>query len=62
MVRTSAVVGAGLSLLPPPMKSIAVRLVVRSGLTMVSQCFHTGRSTSAAVRQVCDVSSSTNAW
>src|SRR5690349_9024489 len=51
--------GGGLPLEPPAISRSAVRLVALAGTTTVNQCFHRGRSTSAASRQRCDVSSST---
>ena len=56
----SAALG-GLPPLPPPlMNSKDFELDTLSGLTMVSQCFHSGRSTSLVVNQACEVISTMN--
>src|SRR5262245_2203958 len=55
----SGAAGAAAVTDPPVMKRYPVVVATRSGFTIVSQCFHTGRFTSAAVRHVCDVSSTT---
>src|SRR3954452_7518665 len=44
---------------PPVMKRYAVVVSTRSGLTMVSQCFQTVRSTSDGLRHVWEVNSTT---
>ncbi len=42
---------------PPVMNRNPVFVATRSGFTIVSQCLHTVRLTSAGVRQVCEVRS-----
>ena len=55
----TSVFGSSVRSLPPPaMKSSDVSLSTVSGRITVRWCFHSGRSTSAAVRHVCDVISS----
>ena len=58
-VNSEPIFGRRLSLEPPLIISVPIFVVMCSGLTMVSQCFQIGRSTSAAVRHCCDVISNT---
>ena len=51
--------GAGRSLLPPPIMSKATEFSTLSGVSTLSQCFHTGLSTSFSVSHCCEVSSMT---
>jgi hypothetical protein len=58
-VNKGPIFGGGFSLEPPLMTRSPVFVVTCSGLTMVSQCFQIGQSTSSAVRHRCDVISNT---
>jgi hypothetical protein len=51
-VNKGLIFGGGFSLEPPLIMRRPVRVFTVCGLTMVSQCFQIGRSTSAAVRTV----------
>src|SRR5439155_22588829 len=59
-VVVSADWGASPPFAPPVIRRKASLDVGLVGLTIVNQCCQTGRSTSSAVRQVCDLRSITN--
>ena len=53
----SSLAGGASRFEPPVMNRYGIVEIGLSGLTIVSQCCHTGRSTSFVVRQVCDFKS-----